>query len=48
MRGHATTSAARSNAVLAELSDAGGGRLAYRGARYLLVRPETLVALPPP
>lgn len=34
-----------SNAVLAELHDDGTGRLSYRGARYLLIRPETLAAL---
>lgn len=33
------------NTVLAELSDDGAGGLSYRGSRYLLVRPETLVAL---
>ncbi len=33
------------NAVLAELRDDGAGRLTYRGARYLLIRPETLAAL---
>jgi predicted hydrocarbon binding protein len=33
------------NAVLAELVDDGAGRLSYRGARYLLIRPETLAAL---
>jgi len=33
------------NAVLAELTDDGAGRLSYRGARYLLIRPETLAAL---
>lgn len=33
------------NAVLAELTDDGEGRLRYRGARYLLIRPETLAAL---
>ena len=33
------------NAVLAELSDDGAGRLSYRGSRYLLIRPETLAAL---
>ena len=33
------------NAVLAELRDDGAGRLDYRGARYLLIRPETLAAL---
>lgn len=33
------------NAVLAELTDDGAGRLTYRGARYLLIRPETLAAL---
>jgi predicted hydrocarbon binding protein len=33
------------NAVLNELVDDGAGRLSYRGARYLLIRPETLAAL---
>jgi len=33
------------NAVLGELQDDGAGRLTYRGARYLLIRPETLAAL---
>ncbi len=33
------------NAVLSELMDDGAGRLSYRGARYLLIRPETLAAL---
>ncbi len=33
------------NTVLAELTDDGAGGLSYRGSRYLLVRPETLVAL---
>lgn len=33
------------NTVLAELTDDGRGALSYRGSRYLLVRPETLVAL---
>ena len=33
------------NTVLAELTDDGRGALEYRGSRYLLVRPETLVAL---
>ena len=33
------------NAILAELRDDGAGRLSYRGARYLLIRPETLAAL---
>jgi predicted hydrocarbon binding protein len=33
------------NAILAELHDDGAGRLSYRGARYLLIRPETLAAL---
>jgi len=33
------------NAVLAELTDDGAGRLHYRGARYLLIRAETLAAL---
>jgi divinyl protochlorophyllide a 8-vinyl-reductase len=33
------------NAVLAELSDDGAGRLTYRDARYLLIRAETLAAL---
>src|SRR5204862_566886 len=37
--------AAVTNAVLAELQDDGAGRLTYRGARYLLIRPETLAAL---
>ena len=31
--------------ILAELTDDGAGRLSYRGARYLLIRPETLAAL---
>ncbi|HBH04965.1 MAG TPA: hypothetical protein DDZ42_24160 [Candidatus Rokubacteria bacterium] len=33
------------NRVLAGLRDDGAGRLAYGASRYLLVRPETLVAL---
>jgi len=33
------------NAILAEIRDDGAGRLTYRGARYLLIRPETLAAL---
>jgi predicted hydrocarbon binding protein len=33
------------NAIGAELTDDGAGRLSYRGARYLLIRPETLAAL---
>ena len=33
------------NAILAGLTDDGAGRLSYRGARYLLIRPETLAAL---
>jgi len=33
------------NAILAEVTDDGAGRLSYRGARYLLIRPETLAAL---
>ena len=33
-----------SNAVLGALVDDGAGRLTYRGARYLLIRPETLAA----
>ena len=33
------------NAVLAELTDDGAGALRYRGARYLLIRPETLAAM---
>jgi uncharacterized protein len=33
------------NAVLDALHDAGDGRLLYREARYLLIRPETLAAL---
>lgn len=33
------------NALGAELTDDGAGRLSYRGARYLLIRPETLAAL---
>lgn len=33
------------NAVLAELTDDGAGRLTYRGARYLLIRADTLAAL---
>ena len=33
------------NAIVAELTDDGAGRLSYRGARYLLIRPETLAAL---
>jgi predicted hydrocarbon binding protein len=33
------------NAIVAELIDDGAGRLSYRGARYLLIRPETLAAL---
>ena len=33
------------NAVVSELVDDGTGRLSYRGARYLLIRPETLAAL---
>ena len=33
------------NTILAELTDDGAGRLSYRGARYLLIRPETLAAL---
>jgi predicted hydrocarbon binding protein len=33
------------NAIISELIDDGTGRLSYRGARYLLIRPETLVAL---
>jgi hypothetical protein len=33
------------NPVLAELIDDGAGRLTYRGARYLQIRPETLAAL---
>jgi predicted hydrocarbon binding protein len=36
---------AATNAVLAELVDDGAGRLSYRGARYLLIRPETLAAI---
>jgi predicted hydrocarbon binding protein len=28
-----------------ELTDDGAGRLSYRGARYLLIRPETLAAV---
>lgn len=35
----------RTNTVLGELDDDGRGGLFYRGSRYLLVRPETLVAL---
>ncbi len=35
----------RPNPVLAELVDDGHGELSYRGGRYLLIRPETLVAL---
>lgn len=35
----------RANTVLAGLDDDGRGGLSYRGSRYLLVRPETLVAL---
>lgn len=31
--------------VLAELRHDGAGRLSHRGARYLLIRPETLAAL---
>ena len=33
------------NAIIGELRDDGAGRLSYRGARYLLIRPETLAAL---
>jgi predicted hydrocarbon binding protein len=33
------------NAVISELRDDGAGRLHYRGARYLLIRPETLAAI---
>jgi len=33
------------NAVISELRDDGAGRLSYRGARYLLIRPETLAAV---
>ena len=33
------------NTVLRELGDDGAGRLLYGSSRYLLVRPETLVAL---
>jgi predicted hydrocarbon binding protein len=33
------------NVLGAELTDDGAGRLSYRGARYLLIRPETLAAL---
>jgi len=39
------TDPAMTNPVLAELQDDGAGRLTYRGARYLLIRPETLAAL---
>lgn len=36
----------RENSVLSALTwEAEGGRLAFRGVRYLLIRPETLVAL---
>lgn len=31
--------------TISELTDDGAGRLSYRGARYLLIRPETLAAL---
>jgi predicted hydrocarbon binding protein len=40
-----TGNAAGKNPVLAELVDDGHGRLAYRGGRFMLIRPETLAAL---
>jgi predicted hydrocarbon binding protein len=40
-----TARAAVGNPVLAELTDDGHGRLAYRGGRFVLIRPETLAAL---